>query len=545
MRRIFPLWAIVMAVFVVGTSVYGGYHFFSPIPYWDQWDGYIGLYRSVMDGQFGSLWVPHMEHRILLPRALFILDIALFGGRNILTIYLNYFIILSISILIFHQHVKGRREAYPLLLIGGLIFGFLFLWCQNENLKWGFQVGGFSVYLFAFCAFSIFSGDTDRRWRLFWALVFAALSVVSMGNGIAAFGVMIVQAVLQRRPRRDSLVLIVAGMTSAAVYFYGYVKTVLPLDPATAQIAFPQIKYLLLFLGNPVFYAKPSLPLCAVAGAMFLGACCLTLWTLHRRRPISPYQSFLAAIICMILISAAGAAHGRWILGLQFATSSRYTTPMLIGYLALSLLLLDMATRQRTRTCVTFGSLVLLSAVAGYQTQAFADNGYLYGWKLAVLGQKIGLDHPNLDAMIYPASAHDAFADNAKYAASHAVGLYGRGWLRDAGTVKFDTGRVDPALCEGYVDSHSPDAVGEVVNGWAFARNRRTHSLLILLVDKAGDTVGYGVTGANRPDVVKAVHGAPASSGWTAFAHHGDGPFNVYAYTEGKFCPLRKGNQQR
>jgi hypothetical protein len=217
---------------------------------------------------------------------------------------------------------------------------------------------------------------------------------------------------------------------------------------------------------------------------------------------------------------------------------------MVIGYLALTLLLLDMMAAQRLRNGVTFISLLLLSAVAVYQTQAFADNGYLYDWKLAVLGQKIGLDHPIYDATVYPASAHEVYADNASFAASKGIGPYGRGWLHDAGTVKFDAARVDPALCEGYVDTRSSDAVGEVVTGWAFTRDRKVHSLLILLVDKAGQTVGYGVTGANRYDVKKTIHGAPLSSGWSAFAHHIDGPLSVYVYTGAKFCPLLKGNNQ-
>jgi hypothetical protein len=542
MRRVFPLWAVVLATFVVGTSVYGAMHFFSPIPYWDQWDGYVGFYRSFKDGPLDALWVPHMEHRIVLSRILFILDIVVFGGWNIFTVAVNYLIIFFVAVIILFQCSNARSNKYSLWLVGGLTFGFLFLWCQNENLKWGFQSQGLAVYLFAFCAFAIFSGDNNRKWRLFWALMFSLVSVVSMGNGIAAFGVMIVQAALQRRPLRESFVVAIVGVVAAAIYFHGYVKPVLPVDPATAQIAVPRLKFLLLFLGNPVFYAKPNLVLCAGVGAIFLGVCSLTFWTLFRRGATSRYQSFLVAILCMVLIAAAGAANGRWMLGLQFATSSRYTTPMVIGYLALVLLLLDLATTQRVRAGVAFVSLLLLSAVAGYQKQAYADNGYLYDWKLAVLGQKIGLDHPVFDARIYPASAHDVYADNANFAASQGIGPYGRGWLHDAGMVKFDAGLVDPALCVGYVDSVTPDDVGEVAHGWAFSRDGGADSLLILLVDSAGSTVGYGVTGMNRPDVRKAIKGAPRSSGWTGFARHGDDALNAYVYTAGKFCPLRKVN---
>lgn len=538
MSRIFPVWSALLAAFIVATSIYGGYHFFSPIPYVDQWDGYIGFYKILKEGIYQVFWVQHMEHRLVLARALFWLDIAVFGGWNAFTVILNYLMLAGIGLVIFGEYRRGRAIESSPWLIGGIVFGFLFLWCQNENLKWGFQVPTILVYLFSTLAFAFFSRPDHRASNIAIALVFGVLSMLSLGNGILVFFIMAIQGFLQRRPWKESLIAIVAGCIAAAIYFHGYIIYSLPLNPDVAHLPLARIKFFLMFLGNPVFFVTGDLRHTAALGILSLAVAAAMVIYLFRKREITPYRAFLIANYGMVVAAAMGAARSRWMLGLVASAAGRYTTPVLLGYAVLALLALDMAVSRRVRFAACAVPLLLITWLASYQTQAWGDNSYLFKWKLAVLGQKIGLDHPAYDALIFPATAHDRYVDGADFSASRNIGPYGRGWLHDAGIVKYDPAKRDDSLCHGFIEPARTDSVGITVGGWMIARDADAGSALIVLTDNAGQTVGYGITGAARPDVSRAVPGAPDNAGWTGFARADAGALSAYAYVDNKFCKL-------
>ena len=534
MSRAFAVWGAVLAMFIVTTSIYGGYRFFSPIPYWDQWDGYIGVYKVLKQGAYQVFWAQHMEHRLVLASAIFWLDIVAFGGWNIFTLVLNYLMLAGIGIAIFNEYHRGRTVEHSPWLIGGIIFGFLFLWCQNENLKWGFQVESIMVYLFSALAFAHFSRPDNRILNITAALVLATLAMLSMGNGIVAFFVMAIQGLLLRRPWKESAIATVAGCIGSVIYFHDYIKYPLPINPDVANLPFAQVKFFLMFLGNAAFFVRSDLRLIAALGILSLGVAAIMVFWLFWKREITPYRSFLIANYGMIVAAAMGASRNRWMLGLAASAASRYTTPVLIGYVVLALLGSDIAPR-RLRIAAAGIPLALMTYLAVYQMQAFSDNSYLYNWKLAVLGQKIGLDHPELDALIFPAEFHSRYIDNANFAAAQNIGPYGRGWLHDAGIVKYDPAKRDDLLCLGALEPVHADASGTAAGGWMI--DHGAGSSLIVLTDDSGQTVGYGVTGASRPDVRRAVPGAPSNAGWKGFAHYA-GNLSAYAYVDGKFCRL-------
>lgn len=535
MKRVAAVWAAILAAFIVATSVYGGYHYFSPIPYWDQWDGYIGFYKALEDGQYGFFWSQHMEHRIVFSRILFLLDIVVFGGRNAFTVAMNYVLLLAVAGVIWREYAHGKSIPQSPWVIGGLVVGFLFAWCQSENLKWGFQSQGIAVYLFAFLAFAVYSRPEHPVRRLTLAILFSLLAVISMGNGVATFAILIGQAILLRRSWREWAAILVAGIVSATVYFRNYHKPTLPIEPSVAHMALVRPRFFAIFLGSPI---RNNLELCAFIGLCFFAIALLLIGKLYFRREVTPYRAFLAAIIGMVVVSAVGASNGRWMQGLAAAVSSRYTTPVLMGYAALSLLALDVAKTRFARVGALLVPLIILTVVARFQPNSYADAGYLYNWKLAVLGQKIGLDHPQFESAIYPLDGLDRFRANADFAAADNIGPYGRGWLHDAGIVKFDPMLVNAGLCEGFIESQSADTMGLIAHGWAVARRFKEPSLLIVLVDANGQTLGYGVTGQARADVARSIHGAPDDSGWIGFAKTGVQPLHAYAYVGGKFCPL-------
>lgn len=536
MSRVLSTWAALLAAIIVATSVYGGIHFYSPIPFWDQWDGTLGFYKAITEGHYGALWEQHMEHRIVFSRILFWLDYAMFGGRNVFAVVMNYVLSVCVGLVLLHENRGGQTQRYPALFIGSLALGFALLWVQAENLKWGFQSQCIAVYLFAMMAFAQFSRPDGRSSRLPIAILFCVASTLSMGNGIAAFAVMVVQAILQRRPIREAFIVAACGAVTALVYFHGYIKPQLPVDAVAAHIPFVRLKFFIIFMGNPVALVSNSLMASALVGIGSLVIAGTAGTYLFFTRQVTPYRAFLIASYGFVIASTLGAANSRWVLGLGTAVSGRYTTPVTISFAVLALLVLDIAATLRTRLLASVCFLALLTYVASYQFTVTNDNSYLYNWKLAVLGQKIGLDRTDYDQFVYPLSMHDKYVEDADFAADYEVGPYSRGWLRDAGVVKFDPTRQVAQACQGHLEATSAANGIITVSGWAAEGN--AHDLLIVIVDSTGKTIGYGVTGYLRPDVAKAIKGAPEDAGWTGFADVKEGPISAYVYSHGKFCKL-------
>ncbi|WP_321913594.1 hypothetical protein [Paraburkholderia sp. J11-2] len=516
---------------VIITTFYGVWRFYSPIPFWDQWNGSIGLYVKIREGDWGALWAQHNEHRIVFSRLLFLLDYWVFGGVNIFTVFCNMALLALTGWTMWSAGDDNR--VWRASVVGALMFS----WVQNENMTWGFESQCIAVNLFAFLAFRQLARAERRVLHMWPALLFCALSTVSMGNGFSSFFVAAIQLFLFRRPLKECFIMIAGGIVASAVYFWHYTPYVLP--PASGSaVSFAPLKYFAIFVGNPFFWVHGSnLLITALIGIALLSVGAASILYLFFTRQVTPYRSFLIACYGFTVASALAASHSRWMLGLDSATASRYTTPTLMGYAALALLMFDIARSSRWRTAVIGMSTVALLALATTQLAAIrSDNSGLFSRKLALLGQKIGIDHPGYDAVIYPAPLHDLFAQLATDANAYQIGPWSKGWLHDAGLVQFDPSRIDPSLCRGTFDTNPKDEVAYRATGWVVADKYQSGDVLVLITQD-GKTVGYGVSGLPREDVRKVVPGAPLDTGWIGFSRVGEST-QAFAYLGGKFCPL-------
>lgn len=551
MIRVLLTCSLVLASLVVASTIFGTVHYFSSIPFEDQWDAYIGFFHSLADGDLlQAWWKPQMEHRIIFSRLLIWLDGKVFGGLNIFSIVSTFVLMIGLCACVAYESRRQFLAKYQWITAVAIIFGLMFLWIQYDNFTSGFQNQFVAVYFFALVGYAQFSKIGEHRnLRIAIAILCGILSAFSMANGLAALFVMSAQAVLMRRPFREIAVVALIGAVVATVYLHGQTIPVLPVDPTMADVNLPILRFFFVFLGSPVIFIWQSNLVVGIFGFLTFCAFASLVAYLYFTRTISAYRAFLIAGYGFVVASAIGASHGRWMLGFDAASTSRYTTPALLGYILLFMLAADALPRRRTLVLAL--PVVLLTFFVPIQIRALGHSdslpnfarANLYSWKLAVLGQKIGLDHPELDAGIFPANSHDRFVNQADYAAAVNIGPYRNGWLHDAGIVNYDPDKVDKTLCEGFLDGIQPDKVGRVSTGWVIARKYQGGHVLVLLVDTAGRTIGYGVTGMSRPDVSTIYPEAPGDTGWTAFAKSGDDPLNAYAYIGGKFCPLGKAKE--
>ncbi|WP_153242508.1 hypothetical protein [Frateuria defendens] len=525
--------SFVASIFILVTTIYGAYHNYSPVQWWDQWVGGVGFYQRIREGDWAVFWEPHNEHRIVFSRILFLFDIGFFGGVNVFLIVCNLILLGSIGCILIYAY-KGDMKLW----IGAIVFGFVFSWIQYQNIVWGFESQCIAIYVFSLLAFLYFSKSEDRARNISLALLFCTAATLAMGNGIASFFVAAIQGMVQRRPLRESVIMGVAGGLALALYLIHFHAPELPVAPDMAAVHFAQAKYLAIFLGGPIFHVgHGSLFLAATAGIIYLlVAGALVAW-LYLKRQVNPFRSFLIGGIGIVVASALAAAHGRWMLGFVGAASYRYETTPLLGYALLFMLALDVFRSDRSRGWIVAIATFVLAALTTTQTGSWATNPDLYERELAVLGLKIGIDHPEYDAKIFPEDRHDTLVQLSDIADRYQIGMYGKGWLHDAGMVQFDPTKLDPGICEGRVDTVTKDASGYVVSGWVAPRKYSDKNVLIVVAGVDGKTVGYGVTGRERVDVYKIIPSAGRESGWTAFSRSGDG-IRVYAFLGQRFCEL-------
>ncbi|MBC7488878.1 MAG: hypothetical protein H7240_01460, partial [Glaciimonas sp.] len=135
-KRISTLFLLSSIIFV-GLAIIGGIRAYSPIPFWDMWDGYLGFYVKVTSGDWSAWWAQHNEHRIVLARLFFWLDLAFFKGQGWFLIIVNYALQSMVCILfwVIWKETKGEKNNW----LGFFLICWLFWWIQKNNLEWGFQ----------------------------------------------------------------------------------------------------------------------------------------------------------------------------------------------------------------------------------------------------------------------------------------------------------------------------------------------------------------------------------------------------------------------
>src|SRR5262245_64250723 len=79
-----------LALSFVGLAIIGAIRVYSPVPLSDMWNGSVDFFRRVNDGDMAAWWAAHNEHRIVLARILFWMDLALFSGTAWLLIVAHY-----------------------------------------------------------------------------------------------------------------------------------------------------------------------------------------------------------------------------------------------------------------------------------------------------------------------------------------------------------------------------------------------------------------------------------------------------------------------
>ncbi|MEP9369411.1 hypothetical protein [Xanthobacter sp. VNH20] len=341
-----------------------------------------------------------------------------------------------------------------------------------------------------------------------------------MSNGVLACVLLLPLAVWLGRPRREIAML--AGVAAALIglYLFGYRSPDPDLTPLAALLKpLKSLRYTLAYLGQPLEELL-RVQIAAVQGhrhliAIVMGGIGVGLGVgagavlLARPSYATPARLVLLHIILFIAASAALTSLGRLTFGVGQALASRYLTPSLIFWLALTFLWWSLLP-DRLRLAAPASAVCALVLMAGYaryvddvvQAMRVTRNGAATALLSNVRDDaefgKIFLD-PNVVA---------ARADILR---RHRLALFATPWAGWMGTPLAAHAAIAPASsCLGAfeaaqaVPDRSPEAAFRVT-GWAWDPARAAAPEKIVLVDAAGTIVGYGLTDGPRPDIPAAI----------------------------------------
>lgn len=391
----------------------------SIVPYWDMWNGYLGFFAALSEGDWTAWWVQHNEHRIVLARLLFWLDLTLFRGLGIFLLCMN-FVLLGLVFLTFFACLRKQTsvdaDRPALLVMAALLLSWTFSWSQHENLVWSFQSQFILAQLVPLLALFFQSRSIEKgqggRLDFFMALLLGVLSAGTMANGILILPLMVIYSLLMRAGmKRHAFLAVVCAFTLSA-YFFDYSSSDNSLFQALLDNPLEVIQYVLLYLGGPVYYLSPAptaLQLALASGGLLIFIAAILAWFELASKASNPTRLALLIFLLYVGGTAVATASGRVSLGVEQALSSRYMTPALAAWAALGVLLAPSFLRFYYRFKITYliAGIGFSSLLTAHQVNALnSPDDELYQRRLAFLAVELGIDDAERLKRIFPTSEY-------------------------------------------------------------------------------------------------------------------------------------------
>jgi hypothetical protein len=329
--------ALACAAFVVATTTLLVWNNWTPLPYWDHWEELV----QVPDWSWSWLPSQHNEHRILIPRLVFLSDALVFAGRPVLSTSL---ILVSLAVLATTlAHVAAGELAPDRPLVAwawGLSYTLIFFAVQWENLIWAFQVQFVGVLAETALALAAVALGPPSLGGAAVVVLLSGMAAFTLASGISVPVMALVLAAWTGKPSRYLALCAVGAVVWPALYMWGYTKPPQTADPFESARHLPQVaRFVLEELGGPIQVLtgeKRSL-VCLVAGACILGLFGLSAW--GHRSAASKAGKTLVVFSMTVLIGVGLTALGRVGMGADAPLASRYTSPVLSFWVATVLLL--------------------------------------------------------------------------------------------------------------------------------------------------------------------------------------------------------------
>ncbi|QBG87097.1 hypothetical protein EYC54_04160 [Xanthomonas oryzae] len=425
-------------------AIVGGVRGYSPVPFWDMWDGTLGFYMH-QQTDISAWWAQHNEHRIILARILFFIDVRYFGGNAVFLLIMNYALAVFTFALLAWCSLRIIPDAPPCMAVVALVvLSLALLWTQENNLTWGFQSQFFLAQLLPLASLlSLWQSNQIGRHHRAWLAVAIALAVVSAGsmaNGVLATWLLVIGCVLRHQSIRRTVSLLLIAIVVTTLYFSGYVSPAGHDSFSHVLRESPRgvMWFLFAYLGSPFAHAiggvTPNLYVAVACGMMVaILASYLAGTALLRKRLTIDLELALAMFVAYLGASALAVAVGRIRFGLGSAVASRYTTPALLVIACVMILgVARLSSRFTWARGQAIGLLLLIPlAFLPLQWQATKHNPLTDLEKTtAALALEMGARDDEQILWIYPDSTRAL--EIAREASAQNLSIFASPWLRGA-----------------------------------------------------------------------------------------------------------------
>ncbi|MGZ5051279.1 MAG: hypothetical protein ACXWF8_10335 [Methylobacter sp.] len=507
-----------------------------PIPFSDEWVEFPRMLALRNDdfprtGVLPFIWEQHNEHRIVIPKIIYFIDMALFGYQGyfpIVCIFLFQMLALGMLIWLFVD-VENRRYSLKTLPLISLTVIAAFDLIQWENFASTFQTSFVGCFAFSVSSCILYAKHTitGRRLYLWFAVLFAASASLSLASGLFIWGALALLAYLihpKRYVHSFSFVAIFLGFL--LLYLRGYVSPVGHAHPADSLIHHPLLvlDYLTTWLGNIAGKVSSAKWLGRLGLAAILAIAAYLILNKNRKNHRIEMCALLG-ICAFILMAGFITSLGRINFGVEQAMSSRYATPVLLFWTSLLGCYFFLALEYLKPSYIGIAIALILFAFFGL-----------------VIRNKQGSDQlvtfQNQQAQAYLTVVTDQYKKQPELLAPvfptpilivEAVNMLKEQKISSFNTVNaspFALGDSFPSLsmrpassCKGHVDTIT--AIGKEtyqIIGWAWNEALSAYPRWIYLV-QAGKIIGLGKPGLLRPDVLAAIPAInEARVGWQAIA---------------------------
>ncbi len=530
-RNYFLLFFLLATALFWGLAVIGAFRSYSPVPFWDMWNGYLEFYIKASSNDYGAWWRSHNEHRIILSRLFFWIDLSLFDGSIWFLLLVNYLLI-ALSCFVFFIALKEMLPKYY-AIPGLFVVTWLISWSQHENLTWGFQSQFILAQLLPLAAFFLLHRSSKSsalsNGYFIGACLFGLLSIGSMANGLIALPLMILYAIIAKFSWKRVFVVAALACIGFLAYFYNFTSPTHhgSLSGSLRENPLGLILYMMTYIGGPFYYVVGGrfggIIFAQVAGGLFILLSAYTSWTILRTRKKSTLELSLLLFIIYIGGTALATAGGRLIFGIEQALSPRYMTPSLMAWAALFTIIIPkfVTSSERLKWQLWTPLSLLTIVMLPMQIKSlYPDSSGIFERNIAGLAVAMDVNDQSQISRVFP-SAEYVLAIG-KTAFERGLSFFSRTEFKNINKLGSQSDGFSglSSICEGDIEYIGP-VEGENnylrVVGWIFDQARKKSPSTIWLINQQGIVVGYGLVGQPRPDIANTVDRRADFSGFKGY----------------------------
>jgi MFS family permease len=503
-----------------------------PVPYFDEWDQFPQMI-ALRDADFSTsnvftyAWAQHNEHRIVIPKFIYFLDMTYFDYKGYFPLVCIFIFQTMVVGMLAWLLVSNKNYLLAKLLFISFAIVAVFDLTQYENFLSTFQTSFVGCFAFAVTALVLYAKyvESERRAYLFSAVIFASLSSLSLASGLFIWLALALLAYFIRAKHYvQSFAFVGTFLMFLLLYLHGYISPAIHANPVDSLIHHPLLvlNFLAIWLGN----IAGTVSAAKLLGSIGLFALIvLVVYLVRGEKRTHHVQIYTLLGICLFVLMAGFVISlGRINFGVEQAMASRYSTPVLLFWMGLLGSFLLVALESGRALLIRAAVMFVLAAYVGLLAHHSRGENAMIAFQNQLSQGYLGIttgaynNRPQLLLSVYPIPG--LIIDKINLLRSHHLSSFSASRAKP-----FEMGSLFSSLgnhhrqCMGHVNSVSAVAKDTYqITGWAWNEASSSFPEWIYLV-KGGKVIGLGKPGIQRPDVITAIPSInKIRVGWQGFA---------------------------